>query len=99
MSMLEIFTAAKLCHPFDGSSALDDDVLAAIFELFTRGLVHLKLKRDLACNHYVNPAKELEAEEEELHAAMMPGRETVMHNKKVLLYKKTCEDAVTCAVT
>ena len=52
MSMLGIFTAAKLCHPFDGSSALDDDVLVVIFELFTRGPEHLKLKRDLAFNHY-----------------------------------------------
>ena len=68
-------------------------MLVAIFELFTLGLEHLKLKRDLAFNNYENLAKELEAEEEELHAAMMPERELVIQNKKVLLYRRMCEDA------
>jgi hypothetical protein len=85
--------AKQLSHPFDGSSALDDDVLVAIFELFTLGLEHLQLKRELALNHYENLAKELESEEEELHAAMRPEREWVIQKKKVLLYKKMCEDA------
>ena len=41
----------------------------------------------------MNLAKELEAEEEVLHAARMPERELVIQNKKVLLYRRMCEDA------
>jgi hypothetical protein len=49
----EFVTKAKqLSHPFDSSSALVDDLLVAIFELFTFGLEHMQLKRGLALSFF-----------------------------------------------
>ena len=85
--------AAKLYHPFDGSSSVPDDLLKVAFEHLVNGIEAVSLKRAAAFQKYRDLALELQSDEEALHRTLRPERQRIMKDKKALLFKRMCADA------
>ncbi|CAE7638477.1 Abcb1a [Symbiodinium sp. CCMP2592] len=80
-------------HPFDGTSMLDDDALRAMFVLLTEGPEGVRKRRQAAFDFYEQLSRSLEEAEQQIHNAMDPDREELVHDKKFLLFKSMCEHA------
>jgi hypothetical protein len=85
--------ARGLTHPFDGSSSIEDDALAAIFLLLTRGRDHVANLRAAAFRKYERIAGELEGREAAIHAGLTGVRAEVLKEKNFLLLQRMCSDA------
>lgn len=85
--------AADLRRPFDGSLTVDDDLKRAIFWLLTEGVEHVRQERKKTLEHYKLVADGLSREETRLHSAVDADREALIHDKKILLFQRMCQDA------
>ena len=91
----EAFTdeALKLQHPFDGSDSVPDDTKRAIFWLLTAGAEEVEKCRNSTFDHYERLRDDLETNELEIHSRLDPLRRSLIEEKKVLLFKRMCQDA------
>ena len=78
--------AMQLQHPFDDSSTVADSTKHAIFQCLTLGRHGLRQARE-------DLADEMQDDERRINAAMDRARESIVHDKKFLLYKSMCADA------
>ena len=85
--------AARLEHPFDSASLIQDDMLIAIFELLTTGPAAVERRREDAFRVYEELANDLEAAESDIHLQMVVDREEIMAGKRFLLFEAMCQDA------
>ena len=85
--------AARLVHPFDSASSIQDDMLIAIFELLTTGPAAVERRREETFRVYEESANELEAAESDIHLQMDDNRAEIMSGKRFLLFKAMCKDA------
>jgi hypothetical protein len=77
----------------DGHSSIDDDLLCAVFALFTKGPAAVEAEWEEAFNYYEYIAERDRQCEEEIHAQLSSAREAIMRYKKFMLFTAMCTDA------
>ena len=85
--------AMSLTHPFDRSEGLDDEFILVMFELLSEGFGEVFRRRDVAFAKYESLMRSLENGEYDVHRSLPPEKEEILKDKKLLLFKKMCEDA------
>ena len=85
--------ALKLQHPIDTLFDLDDSIYRSIHFSLVNGATAVINKRKRLLAHYEYMAKQMEEKEAEVHRAIHPDLQRVLESKKVMIFKKLCEDA------
>ena len=84
--------ATQCAHPFDKEQLVPPRVAKALLNQARLGPTKIKEKRKEALLHYARRAKDLEEGEKELHSKLNPNVETVVHRKRILLFKEMLAD-------
>ena len=79
--------ACKLDHPFDSVVGVSDEVRKAVFRVAKAGPKLLAMKRKKTLLYWKYRASQLQAREDELHAAMPREVANLMRGKRILLVR------------
>ena len=80
--------AMKCTHPFDDEIKVPQRVAQVIYEWALHGPEQIEQHREKTLAHYERRAKELQREEDELHAKLDKDVQEVIKDKRILLFKE-----------
>jgi hypothetical protein len=83
--------ARSKLHPIDYVNSLDENLLQTISFALSQSPVELSRHRLKQLNYAISKAKELEPEEEKLHAELEPFVASILRGKRLLLFKHLLE--------
>ena len=79
-------------HPFDSMCPLKDELLKVLFNIVTKGPLWVVEKRKATLTKWLGFAKELGAQEADLHKSLEPSVAQVLAGKQLLLLQKLASD-------
>ena len=79
-------------HPFDSMCPLKDELLKVLFNIVTKGPLWVVEKRKATLTKWLGFAKELGAQEADLHKSLEPSVAQVLAGKRLLLLQKLASD-------